>query len=109
MTGANYSEQQLIESLPQAIYDSLISAILDVERPFEETKLEDLTTKINCVIQDPQWGSVLKERHFHFDEVFLDQLKLKVDDSELLASLRKGCVIKQVNYYTSPPCRRSQI
>ncbi len=104
MTGVNYSEQRLVENLPQAIYDSLISAILEVERPFEEEKLEKLAEKINYVTQDPQWDNVLKEGHFHFDEVFLDQLKLKVDDSKLLAGLQIMCVISRVTYYKSPPC-----
>lgn len=105
MAGANYSEQRLVENLPQAIYDILITAILEVERPFEEEKLEELTEKINYVAQDPQWNNVLKEGHFHFDEVFLDQLKLKVDDSKLLAGLRIMCVIRGVTYHKSPPCR----
>jgi hypothetical protein len=103
MTGANYSEQPLIENLPQAIYDSLVNAILELEKPFEEEKSEEFTTKINYIIQDSQWDGVLKkEGHYHFDEVFLDQLKLKVDDSKLLAGLRTMCVINRVTYRPCP-------
>jgi hypothetical protein len=101
MAGADFSEnlnlEQAFQTIPEEIHEELIAALCKVS--CEEGKVEEFATQFNSSLTESSLSGLDDQGHFHFDDIFLNKL---TDRPQLVASLRRCCIINNILYCPCP-------
>jgi hypothetical protein len=90
MTGANYSEESILESISTDIHNELINAML--EKPFDPADPDELLNRMTAVTTDPKWSYLLDGVHRILGEDFVSDLSQRNAAPELVTFALRQCV-----------------